>query len=92
MSANAAISGHPMHEADILAAVRKSKYRFLPAIAAQYQVSDVSLRAAFRRPQLRAERVLSRALGIPLHVLWPDRWSPNGVRLVRRGRAISRAA
>lgn len=92
MSASAAISGRHMHEADILAAVRKSKYRFLPAIAAQYQVSDVSLRAAFRRPQLRAERALSRALGIPLHILWPDRWSPKGDRLVRRGRAVSRAA
>lgn len=74
-----------MHEADILAAVRKSKFRFLPAIAEQYRVSDVSLRAAFRRPQLRAERVLSKALGIPLHILWPSRWSSSGERLVRRG-------
>lgn len=79
-----------MHEADILAAVRKSKFRFLPAIAEQYRVSDVSLRAAFRRPQLRAERVLSKALDIPLHVLWPSRWSSSGERLVRRG--LKRAA
>ena len=74
-----------MHEADILAAVRKSKFRFLPAIAQQYRVSDVSLRAAFRRPQLPAEQAISKALGIPLHILWPDRWSVSGERLVRRG-------
>jgi len=74
-----------MHEADILAAVRKSKYRFLPAIAQQFGVSDVSLRAALRRPQLKAEKAISRAIGIPLHVLWPERWSPEGERLVFRG-------
>lgn len=81
-----------MHEADILAAVRKSRYRFLPAIGRKYGVSDVSLRAAFRRPQLRAERALAAALKIDLHILWPDRWSPSGERLVRRGRAPARAA
>lgn len=75
-----------MHEADILAAVRKSEFRFLPAIAERYGVTDVALRAAFRRPQRGAEKAISKALRIPLHVLWPDRWSPSGERLVRRGR------
>lgn len=79
-----------MHEADILAAVRKTRYRFLPKIAERYGVSDVALRAAFRRPQLAAERAISRATGIPLHELWPDRWSETGERLVRRG--LKRAA
>ncbi len=74
-----------MHHADILAAVRKSKYRFLPNVSKQYGVSAASLRAALRRPQLRAERAISKATGIPLHVLWPDRWSPDGTRLVHRG-------
>ncbi|MDP3408234.1 helix-turn-helix domain-containing protein [Bosea sp. (in: a-proteobacteria)] len=83
-----------MHEADILAAVRKSRFRFLPSIAEAYGVTDVALRAAFKRPQLGAERAFSKALNIPLHVLWPDRWSASGERLVRRGRARikSRAA
>ncbi len=83
-----------MHEADIIAAVRKSQFRFLPAIAERYGVSDVSLRAALRRPQLGAEKVISKALKIPLHILWPDRWSASGERLVRRGRprAMKRAA
>ncbi len=80
----------PMHEADILAAVRKSDFRFLPAIGRRYGVSDVALRAAFRRPQLGAEKAIARALGIPLHILWPDRWSETGERLVRRG--LKRAA
>ncbi|HEV2556850.1 MAG TPA: helix-turn-helix domain-containing protein [Bosea sp. (in: a-proteobacteria)] len=83
-----------MHEADIIAAVRKSQFRFLPAIAERYGVSDVALRAALRRPQLGAEKVISKALKIPLHILWPDRWSASGERLVRRGRprAMKRAA
>lgn len=81
-----------MHEADILAAVRKSKFRFLPAIAQRYGVSDAALRAAFRRPQRQAERVLSQALNIPLHELWPDRWDSQGNRLVQRGRARMRSA
>lgn len=81
-----------MHEADILAAVRKSDFRFLPRIAETYGVSDVSLRAAFKRPQLKAEKAISKALKIPLHILWPERWSPAGKRLVRRGRTAKRAA
>lgn len=81
-----------MHEADILAAVRKSDFRFLPAIAARYGVSDAALRAAFRRPQLAAERAISKALSIPLHVIWPERWSSDGKRLVRRGRPMKKAA
>jgi Ner family transcriptional regulator len=81
-----------MHEADILAAVRKSHFRFLPAIAARYGVSDAALRASFRRPQRSAERALSKALGIPLHVMWPDRWDENGLRLVRPGHPVRKAA
>ena len=81
-----------MHEADILAAVRKSRFRFLPAIAQEYGVTDVALRAAFKRPQLGAEKAFSKALRVPLHILWPDRWSACGERLVRRGRQMKRAA
>lgn len=81
-----------MHEADILAAVRKSDFRFLPAIAQRYGVTDVALRASFKRPQLGAEKAISKALKIPLHILWPERWSPSGERLVRRGRTVKRAA
>jgi lambda repressor-like predicted transcriptional regulator len=81
-----------MHQADILAAVRKSKFRFLPAIGERYGVSDVALRAALHRPQRAAEKAISEALRIPLHVLWPDRWDATGQRLVRRGRTATRAA
>lgn len=75
-----------MHSADILAAVRKSNYRFLPAIAQRFSVSDAALRASFKRPQRRAEIAISKATGIPLHKLWPERWSPSGERIVHRGR------
>ena len=81
-----------MHSADILAFVRKSKYRFLPAIAKKFEVSEVSLRAAVRRPQRRAEIAISKAIDVPLHVLWPDRWSANGERLVHRGQPRRNAA
>jgi len=81
-----------MHSADILAAVRKSKYRFFPAVSKKYGVSEARLRAALKRPQSGAEKVIAEVTGIPLHVLWPDRWSANGERLVRRGHPPKRAA
>ncbi|MBA4224687.1 MAG: transcriptional regulator [Methylobacterium sp.] len=92
MAALAANRRGLMHEADIIAAVRKSKFRFLPAIGQTYGVSDVALRAALRRPQRAAEKAIAQALRIPLHVLWPDRWNAAGQRLVRRGRSAKRAA
>jgi Ner family transcriptional regulator len=81
-----------MHPADILAAVRKSRYRFLTNVAAAHKLSAVTLRTALRRPQRRAELAISRATGIPLHILWPDRWTTAGRRIVARGRPIARAA
>jgi Ner family transcriptional regulator len=78
-----------MHEADILALVRESKWRFLPAIAKANSLSHSALKTCLRRPQLRAEKALSKALGVQPHVLWPDRWSANGERLVKRGRPFN---
>jgi len=81
-----------MHPADILAAVRKSRFRYLTNVAAAHKLSAATLRTALRRPQRRAELAISKATGLPLYVLWPQRWSVSGKRLVRRGRVSKRAA
>ena len=40
----------------------------------------------FRHPYARVERILSDFLQIPLHEMFPDRWSCDGERMLRRGR------
>ena len=81
-----------MHQADILALVGKSKYRFFTNISKKYGVSPERMRAALRRPQKGAEIAISKAIDIPLHILWPDRWDANGERLVHRGQPRRNAA
>ena len=41
---------------------------------------------ALRHPYARVERILSDILQIPLHEMFPDRWSCDGKRAIRRGR------
>lgn len=80
-----------MHSADILALVRKSKWRFLTKIAEASEINPAALRIALRRPQRRAELAIAKAVGRAPHELWPDRWDAAGNRLVHRfGRSPSR--
>jgi Ner family transcriptional regulator len=81
-----------MHSADILALVRKSRWRFLSKIAAESGVSEASLNAALRRPQRRAELAIAKALGKTPHQLWPHRWDRDGNRITYRGYANARRA
>lgn len=80
-----------MHSADILALVRKSKWRFLTKIAEASGLNPTTLRIALRRPQLRAELAIAKAVCRAPHELWPERWDQAGNRLVYRfGRSPSR--
>lgn len=45
-----------------------------------------SPQAALARPYPRMERLLAEAVGVPVHELFPDRYAPNGERLIRMGR------
>lgn len=81
-----------MHPADILALVKKSRFRTLEAVAQHAKLSPSTVRGAFRRPQRRAEIAISKAVGRKLHDLWPDRWDKNGSRLVNKGKSATRTA
>ena len=72
------------HPEDIKAELRK---RFGPvtklSAAWGYATNMISLTLLRKNNSTLVERRIADALGIPLHVLWPDRWSPEGARLPR---------
>lgn len=68
------------HAEDIKAAIRK-RGRSLKSLALSHDLCESACRAALRRPQPAADKVISEFLGVPLHKLWPDRYGPNGRRL-----------
>jgi Ner family transcriptional regulator len=75
-----------MHPSDILAAVGRSKYRFLTKIAIETGISHARVKAALYRRQRGGEIAISQCLDIPLHVLWPERWAENGEQILNNGK------
>ncbi len=53
----------------------------LIGLAALYNLPPSSLRVALGRPYPKADRVISRFLNVPLHELWPDRYTRLGDRI-----------
>lgn len=72
------------HPEDIKAAIRK-RGTTLSKLALDNGLSESACRAALIRPQLGPDRVISKFLGVALHVLWPDRYDEEGgqIRHVR---------
>jgi Ner family transcriptional regulator len=60
--------------------------RSLASLARDLGLVRSSPQAALARPYPRMERLLAEAVGVPVHELFPDRYSPSGERLVRMGR------
>lgn len=73
-----------MHHVDILAQVWK-KGLTLAMLAADAGVSRQVLSRALRQPCIGGEQAILAGLGVSGHKLWPDRYAPDGARLVRRG-------
>lgn len=61
----------------------------LTQLAVDNGLNPSACRQSLIRPQLKADRVISRFLGVPLHELWPDRYDTNGDP-IRHVRADSR--
>ncbi|MGZ8371223.1 MAG: helix-turn-helix domain-containing protein, partial [Caulobacteraceae bacterium] len=40
-------------------------------------------RSSLRKPTPRADRAISDQIGVPLHLLWPDRYDADGRRVSR---------
>lgn len=73
------------HAEDIKAAIRK-RGTSLKALSLQNGLCESACRASLRRPQPTSDLVISEFLGVPLHQLWPDRYSKEGER--RRSRHV----
>ena len=58
----------------------------LRGLSREYGYTGVVFSQVLRHPYARIERILSDILQIPLHEMFPDRWSCNGERLLKRGR------
>lgn len=43
-------------------------------------LKEQTLTATIQKPNARGEAVIADFLGVPAHVLWPDRYAPNGHR------------
>ena len=74
-----------MHLADIEAVIEK-RGTSLREILHLHGYSEHIFASCLRSPHRKVERLLSEFLGIPLHVLFPERWDANGKRLIRPGR------
>lgn len=68
-----------MHPEDIKASVRK-KGTTLTALATTNGLSPSACRKALKVPCPRADVLIARCIGKPLHVIWPARYDRKGNR------------
>lgn len=79
-----------MHPADILAEITK-RYGSMTALAARLGIAACSISHTIRRPvhSMKIERQIAKAIKVPLHRIWPDRWTEAGKSLPRSQRGQS---
>jgi len=80
------VTGTPTQTWDrhsILAEIKR-RYGSLNAFAATTKLDAAHFSVALGAPYPKAERIISRALGVPLNQLWPDRYDTAGRRLSSR--------
>ncbi|ERE11443.1 MULTISPECIES: helix-turn-helix domain-containing protein [Chromobacteriaceae] len=68
------------HKEDIKAAIRK-KGTTMSDLARQRDLPPSTIRNALARPVFSGEVAIAEFLGIPLHELWPERWTQEGRRI-----------
>jgi Ner family transcriptional regulator len=84
------------HAENIKAELRK-KHGTLRVCAGLMGITPQSLSDVFTDPcgSARVERLIAADLGVALHVLWPDRWTPTGQKIdrseYRRQRRLAKA-
>ena len=65
----------------------KTRFGSLNAFAATTKLDAAHFSVALGQPYPKAEKLISRALGVPLSQLWPDRYDAKGRRLSSRAAA-----
>lgn len=73
-----------MDPIDIVHLVQKRGWS-LAQLAADNGVSRQFVAHALRHPNPRCEKIILDFLGMNGHALWPDRYAPNGKRIVHVG-------
>lgn len=68
------------HKEDIKAEIRK-RGTTMNALARDHGLPASTVRNALARPVFSGEVVIATFLGIPAHILWPDRWTTDGRRI-----------
>ena len=68
------------HPEQVKAAVRMTGTT-LEALAIKSDLPPNAFSVALARPYRKAEIVRAKFLGVPLHELWPDRWTTNDKRI-----------
>jgi lambda repressor-like predicted transcriptional regulator len=58
----------------------KRRFGSLDAFAKTTPLPAGHFSVALQRPYLKAERLIGKALNVPLHQLWPDRYDAKGHR------------
>lgn len=68
------------HHEQIKAAIRM-RGMTLRQLAIDNGRNPTSLSLVFARPSPFAEKIIADFLGVPLHELWPERWTADGRRI-----------
>ncbi|VVE68753.1 hypothetical protein PAN31117_03050 [Pandoraea anapnoica] len=68
------------HKEDIKAAIRKKGIN-MTKLAKMFGIPPSNVRNACVRPVASGEKAISAFIQVPLYVLWPDRWTPEGQRI-----------
>ena len=69
-----------MHRAEIIARVKIKTGLSMRKLSLENGLNEQSCKAALSRPYLKPEQVISDAIGIPAHVIWPSRYNMDGSR------------
>jgi len=78
-----------MDPVDVVYMVRKRGWS-LAQIAKDAGLSRATLSAALRQPCLGGEKAILAFLKVSGHQIWPDRYTKDGRRVVKRGPGPSR--
>lgn len=62
----------------------KRRYGTLTKLAARIGTTRAEISAALCDPYPKVDALIAAALGVPVHVLWPDRYHPSGSRRTSR--------
>lgn len=69
-----------MHSADIIAGIKKGTGLSLRKLSLKNGLNVAACQQALLRPYEKPEQIISDAIGIPAHIIWPSRFNSDGSR------------